>query len=105
MTEKCEWISVNHLPTLVFDHSLIVEKALQTIRSELNYLPIGNELLPEKCTMSQLQKLHECVLGTQLDRGNFQRKILKQGLLKRHEKQMTGGAHKAPYLYSFISTP
>ena len=36
-----------------------------------------------------------------MDRGNFQKKMLKLGFLDRHEKQLTGGAHKAPYLYSF----
>jgi hypothetical protein len=27
--------------------------------------------------------------------------MLNLGFLDRHEKQLTGGAHKAPYLYSF----
>ncbi|MCU0470575.1 MAG: NUDIX hydrolase, partial [Arcicella sp.] len=31
----------------------------------------------------------------------FQRKILSLGILQRHEKQFSGKAHKAPFLYSF----
>jgi hypothetical protein len=51
--------------------------------------------------MKELQHLYESILEKKLDRGNFQRKMLKLGIFVRHEKQRDGGAHKAPYLYSF----
>lgn len=35
-----------------------------------------------------------------MDRGNFQHKIMKLGILIRHEKLMLGAQNKAPYLYS-----
>ena len=50
--------------------------------------------------MSDLQTLYESILQKQLDRGNFQRKMLKLGIFKRHEKLMTGASNKAPFLYS-----
>jgi hypothetical protein len=64
-------------------------------------MPVGMSLLPEKFTMKEFQTLYERVLLKPLDRGNFQKKMLKLGFLDRQEKQHTGGAHKAPYLYSF----
>jgi len=51
--------------------------------------------------MKEFQTLYENILDKSLDRGNFQKKMLKLGFLSRHEKQLSGGAHKAPYLYSF----
>ena len=51
--------------------------------------------------MRSLRNLYESFLDRNLDRGNFQKKILQLGILIRHEKQMTGAANKAPYLYSF----
>jgi 8-oxo-dGTP diphosphatase len=101
LSEKCEWKSLKEIPALIFDHNEIVQKALEQLRIQLNYLPVGMSLLPDKFTMQDLQKLYEAILQKPLERSNFQRKILKLDFLNRHEKQMSGGAHKAPYLYSF----
>ena len=101
ISEKCEWIDLEQMPELIFDHKAIIEKAVEHIRLRLNYLPFGNSLLPEKFTMSLLQGLYEAILGRKLDRANFQKKMLKLGIFERHEKQRTGAANKAPFLYSF----
>lgn len=101
LSDACEWVPIRKLPKLIFDHDYIVEKALDHIRIQINYLPILNSLLPEKFTMKELQKLYESILQKSFDRGNFQKKILKSGILIRLEKQLSGGAHKAPYLYRF----
>lgn len=100
LSEKCEWVAVSELPPMVLDHELMVNKALERLRIQLNYLPIGRSLLNEKFTMSDFQSLYESILQRKLDRGNFQRKILKLNILIRHEKLMTGAQNKAPYLYS-----
>jgi 8-oxo-dGTP diphosphatase len=100
-SDQCTWHPVKKLPQLLYDHKEIVEKAMEQLRSRINYMPVGNSLLPEKFTMKEFQTLYEQILNRSLDRGNFQKKMLKLGFLDRHEKQLTGGAHKAPYLYSF----
>ncbi len=101
LSDQCTWKPVKQLPQLLYDHQEIVEKAMEQLRSRINYMPVGNSLLPEKFTMKEFQTLYEQILSRSLDRGNFQKKMLKLGFLDRHEKQLTGGAHKAPYLYSF----
>lgn len=101
MSESIGWYGIDELPNLIFDHEAIVKKAVQYVQNQINYLPIGITLLPEKFTMKELQHLYESILEKKLDRGNFQRKMLKLGIFIRHEKQHEGGAHKAPYLYSF----
>lgn len=100
-SDKCEWVAINALPDLIIDHKEIIHTALTHLRRQLNYLPVGLKLMPEKFTMSQLQHLYEGILEQKLDRGNFQRKMLKLDILIRHEKLKSGGAHKAPYLYQF----
>jgi 8-oxo-dGTP diphosphatase len=101
LSDEIGWISIHKLPELVFDHQHIVQAALDELKLQLNYLPIGINLLPKKFTMGDLQKLYENVLGKTLDRANFQKKILKLDILERLEKKNTGKAHKAPYLYRF----
>ena len=101
MSSKCEWIPLDEIPELIFDHRFIIDKAIHQLNIHINYLPIGLNLLPECFTMKDLQKLYESILNKQLDRSNFQRKILKLGILERLEKLKSGAAHKAPYLYRF----
>ncbi|WP_340201750.1 NrtR DNA-binding winged helix domain-containing protein [Ascidiimonas sp. W6] len=101
LSECCEWKPISDLPPLVLDHQQMIEMALEYLKVKINYLPIGKSLLPDKFTMYDLQTLYEAILQKRLDRGNFQRKMLKLGIFKRHEKLMTGASNKAPFLYSF----
>ncbi|MDN5213482.1 NUDIX domain-containing protein [Fulvivirgaceae bacterium BMA12] len=101
LSEACDWLPVDQLPATILDHHEIVNTAIGHVRRQLNYFPVGLNLLPERFTISELQRLYECILNQKMDRGNFQRKILKLDILVRLEKLKTGGAHKAPYLYRF----
>lgn len=101
LSDSCEWYPVNELPKLILDHQHIVEKAIQTLRDNLDRKLVGGNLLPRKFTMNELQNVYEAILGTKLRRTTFQRKMLAADVLTRHEKHFSGKAHMAPYLYSF----
>lgn len=101
LSDSMAWYDVNTLPTLILDHQDIVEKALQTLRFNLDRKLIGGNLLPEKFTMNELQAVYEAILGEKLRRTSFQRKMLSLKILQRHEKRFSGKNHKAPFLYSF----
>lgn len=100
-SSACNWQSIESLPLFMMDHRVIFDKALLTLREQLNNHPIGYNLLPEKFTMPELQKLYEIILGKKLNRGNFYRKILRYDILTKLDESRKGGAHKAPDLYSF----
>ena len=100
-SDLCTWKGLEEIGTLILDHSKILSKALETLRLQLNYQPIGYNLLPQKFTMPELQKLYETILGKTLDRRNFQRKMLSYNILNKLEERKTGGAHKSPFLYEF----
>jgi len=100
-SDLCTWKSLNEIGNLMLDHNQILNKALENLRIQLNYQPIGYNLLPDKFTMPELQKLYETILGKELDRRNFQRKMLSYNILNKLEERKTGGAHKAPFLYEF----
>ena len=101
LSEKCEWKAIDELPHLLYDHEYIIQKGLTHLGVQLNYLPISMLLMPKKFTMQDLQKLYEAILNKNLERSNFQRKMLKLDIFIRLEKQLTGAANKAPYLYCF----
>ena len=96
-----KWCDINKIPKLIFDHNLIIKKALATLRSDLDDKLVGSNLMSETFTMNELQRLYEAVYLQKLVRTNFQRKMLSLGVLERLEKQYNGKSHKAPYLYRF----
>ena len=101
LSDECRWWDIRDLPKLFFDHNEIVAVAVRTLRQRLSYEPLGLNLLPEKFTMPELQRLYETLLGQPLDRRNFQKRMLAYDFLQRLDERRTGGAYKAPYLYRF----
>lgn len=101
LSDACEWINLENIGILMLDHNEILQKALETLRMQLTFQPIGYNLLPEKFTLSELRKLYETILGKELDRRNFQRKILAYDILTKLDEVRQGVAHKAPALYKF----
>ena len=101
ISDACEWFSIFAIPEMILDHRHIFDEALQNLRLQLNFHPVGFNLLSKKFTMPELQKLYETIFGKYLDRRNFQRKIIATGILKRLDETKKGVAHKAPFYYKF----
>lgn len=96
-----KWFELEQLPHLAFDHDLIMQVAINRLRGKVRYQPIGFELLPEKFTLTQLQKLYETILGVEkLNKRNFRTRILKMNVLNEVGIQQ-GVAHRPAKLYSF----
>lgn len=99
--EGVAWYALDHLPPLAFDHRRIIDVARDRLRGKVRYAPIGFELLPPRFTLTQLQRLYELVLGADLDKRNFRKKILAMDLLVETDELETGVAHRAARLYQF----
>lgn len=104
LDEKMEWIPVQELPKLILDGAEIIAKALKAMRLHFDDHVVGYNLLPETFTMKELQQLYETVFDKPYRRNNFQKMILDLNIVDRLEKQFTGAANKAPYLYTFKPT-
>jgi 8-oxo-dGTP diphosphatase len=95
------WFSVDDIPKLAFDHNTIFDVALKRLRGKVRYEPIGFELLPEKFTLGQLQRMYEKILEQDIDKRNFRKKILGMELLKELDEVQLDVAHRAAKLYKF----
>ena len=76
------WFALDDVPQLAFDHDFILRKAMQQLRKDIYFEPIGFELLDKAFTMSELQRLYEAILGVRFDRRNFEKKMLQTGILQ-----------------------
>jgi 8-oxo-dGTP diphosphatase len=95
------WFPVEDIPDLPFDHNRIVDVALKRLKGKVTYEPIGFELLPEKFTLTQLQKMYEIILDQKIDKRNFRKKILGMGFLEELDEVQMDVAHRAARLYKF----
>ncbi len=95
------WYPLKDLPVLAFDHAHILDKAMTALRRKLQYEPIGFEMLPDKFTLSQLQKLYEVVFDTTIDKRNFRKKIARLKYLVQLDEKQQGVSHKPARYYIF----
>ncbi len=98
---KAQWFPLDKVPSLAFDHDLILREATNELRKQIHFEPVGFELLPEKFTMTQLQHLYEAILSVKFDRRNFCNKILKLGILTQLEETLPMPNKKVAFLYKF----
>jgi 8-oxo-dGTP diphosphatase len=72
---ELNWHPVNEIKKLAFDHKVILDACLRRLQQQVMDYPIVFNLLPEKFSLRQLQELYEAILGVELDRRNFRKKI------------------------------
>jgi 8-oxo-dGTP diphosphatase len=92
------WWPVDALPPLAFDHGAIVDTALARLRGKVEYTSVGFQLLPEKFTLTELQRVYEVILGRSLDKRNFRRRVELLGIV-RPLREYRRGASRPAQLY------
>lgn len=95
------WFKLKDIPPLIYDHDQILNFSLEHLRKRIRQAPVGFNLLPEKFTLLDLMHLYEEILGVDMDKPNFRRKILKMKLLRDLNEKQVGVSHRAAKLYSF----
>lgn len=76
------WLPVAVLPRLAFDHNLIVEYAVEELRTLLRYSSVALQAMPKRFRLSELQDLYEAILGERLDSRTFRRRIRSTGIVE-----------------------
>jgi 8-oxo-dGTP diphosphatase len=99
LVERVFWRNIEDMPVLAFDHNVILADALERLRDDFVNYKTGFELLPEKFTLGHIQRLYEIILGKDLDKRNFRKKILKEKLVAPTDQKQTGVLHKPAVLY------
>ncbi len=99
--DETSWHRVRNLPENVgFDHRAIIDYAVRRLRGKIRYTSIGFALLPDEFTLPELHRLYEQILGRTLHRGNFQRGVLRAGVVEAVGERQ-GGRGRPAHLYRF----
>ena len=67
---------------IAFDHREIIDYAKKRLNWKLEYTNIAKNILPAKFTLTQLQRIYEIILWTEIDKRNFRKKILALDILR-----------------------
>ena len=94
-------IKIEESGELAFDHAKIIGYALMRLRNKIEYTNIVFNLMPEYFTLTELQKVYEIILGKELIKANFRRKI--KDLVTETEKFSDEAGHRPSRLFKFNS--
>ncbi|MBQ8462915.1 MAG: NUDIX domain-containing protein [Prevotella sp.] len=96
-----EWVDINKIPTLYSDHNLMVEQALKKMRQKIKTEPISFRLLPSLFTLTQLQRLYEAVIGEEVDKRNFRKRIKEMDFIEKTNLIDKKSSKRGAALYRF----
>ena len=84
---------------LAFDHADILGTVVRRLRGKLDYAALGFQLLPQRFTLRALQTVHEVVLGRELNKDSFRRRMLASGLIEPTGERESDVLHRPAELY------
>ena len=97
------WFSMQELPELAFNNERVLEYALERLRNKLQYTNVAYSLLPGRFTLSQLQRVYESILGREMDKRNFRKRVLSLEIIESTGEHQAEGAGRPALLYEFTS--
>jgi 8-oxo-dGTP diphosphatase len=99
--QDVDWFTIDKLPKLSFDHKEILTLAIIRLKAKITYEPIGFELLNNKFPFSDLEKLYTTLLGRNIDRRNFRKKIIGLNVLDELDEKTSKGSGRPANLFQF----
>lgn len=100
-TSNADFFAIDKVPKLAYDHNLVIYKSLAILKEKILKSSILKDLLPEEFTLPELQKVYETLLNKELDRRNFRKKLLNDGIIWAVNKDAVFNGKKPAKLYCF----
>lgn len=97
---KATFKSQNGSEGIAFDHIEMINMGIDRLRNKVEYVPIAFNLVPEKFTLNEIQKVYETILGRPLVKQNF-RKWIDKFVEETDEKQTRVG-HRPANLFRYV---
>lgn len=99
---EAEWVTLDEVKELPFDHNLIIKETLDYIRDYAVISPqILFNMLPRKFTAFQLRQLFELLFNKPIDVRNFHKKIVQMKYVVPLDDFEKDVSHRAARYYKF----
>lgn len=100
-TTDANWVEINNIPKLAFDHNKIIRDGLIELQKKIVKSNILKSLFPNGVTMPELQMTYEAILEKKYDRRNFRKRILNLDLLEETNEFIKFNGNKPAKVYKF----
>ena len=97
------WFDLERVPQLAFSNEQVIAVARERLINKLQYTDAAYSLLPPRFTMRELQQVYEAILGRELDKRNFRRRLLATDFIRQTSESRTDGRHRPARLYRFVN--
>jgi 8-oxo-dGTP diphosphatase len=97
--EGLEFVPVDAVPPLPFDHNEIAALAVGRLRNKSTYSSLLTFLLPASFTIPELHMVYEQVTNSTTNIAAFRKKVLDEDMIEPTGERRKGGQHRAPDLY------
>lgn len=96
-----EWVPFTKLPQMYSDHNKMVGNAVNMLRQRIKTEPLSFNLLPDLFTLTQLQHVYEAILGHEIDKRNFRKRIKQVDVIEKTEHIDKTSSKRGAALYRF----
>jgi len=94
------WFPCKRLPALAFDHSQIIQLALERLAAKIDYSTLAFQFMPKRFTIGELQRVYEAILGEPQDKRNFRKRVMAYGCIEPTGETRRNGNHRPAQLYA-----
>ena len=106
LNDNTRWSSIDdpQVRALAFDHSHLLQMAVQRFRNKTVYSLLPAYLLPDDFTYTELHETYQVILGRIIDESKFRTRLKSHPDLILGKKR-TGVAYRAPVMLRVSPTP
>ena len=100
-TSDIGWVDIEYVNKLAYDHDSVLKYALEDLKDKIITTDILKSLFPDEFTLPELHNVYNSILGIEIDRRNFRKKMLNLNLISDTNKTIVFKGKKPAKLYRF----
>lgn len=100
-TSESGWVDINYVNNLAYDHDEVLKFAIEELKNKIITTDILKSLFPDEFTLPELHNVYNSILGIDIDRRNFRKKMLNLNLISDTNKTVVYKGKKPAKLYRF----
>ncbi len=97
--DHLKWVPVDSVRSLPFDHLTILRTAVSRVRDKTLYSSLPVHLMPPTFTLTELQKVYQTLLGADLDKRGFRRRIDELNVVEEVPGAVSKAGHRPAQLF------
>ena len=100
-TSDIGWFDITTIPELAYDHNETLNYAIEELKDKIVTTDILKSLFPKEFTLPELHNVYTTILGIEVDRRNFRKKMINLNLISDTNKTVVYKGKKPAKLYRF----